>query len=237
MGGFELRRRTPFQSAFKTYGGNQWDFTNVKRLGLEPDLVVDIGVAKGTPELYAAFPDCELFLIEPIAEFNDAIGQLLSNRSHRIVNKAVGKSSEELKLHWNQERPAQTSLYQRTMHTGRTRTIKVEPLDQILCDVRAENVIIKIDAEGAELDVLEGAVESLQRSIAVFVEVNMGFGFEEYRNSLPEVNRLLSSAGFNLHSIMDAVRKGNDYGLSIQKADLFYLRVGPEGRDQSKNSS
>ncbi len=37
--------------------------------GLRPGTLIDVGVAHGTPELYAAFPDARLLLVEPLADY------------------------------------------------------------------------------------------------------------------------------------------------------------------------
>ena len=39
---------------------------NVARLGFVPNVVIDVGVAKGTPALYNTFPDSYHLLIEPL---------------------------------------------------------------------------------------------------------------------------------------------------------------------------
>ena len=41
---------------------------HVAATGLRPGTIVDVGVAYGTPELYAAFPDARLLLVETLRE-------------------------------------------------------------------------------------------------------------------------------------------------------------------------
>ena len=43
-------------------------FRHVKSLGFQPSLIVDVGAADGTPELYNAYPGAKFILIEPLIE-------------------------------------------------------------------------------------------------------------------------------------------------------------------------
>lgn len=98
-----------------SFGGRQWDFGKIKILSLEPDLIVDVGVANGTPELYQAFPRGRLCLIEPNKDFNIGIKRTIGNRPYILINKAAGNMQGKVKLHHNPKKSHQSSLYKRTV--------------------------------------------------------------------------------------------------------------------------
>lgn len=206
------------------FTGNQWDFSRVVDIDLKPDLIVDVGVANGTPELYRTFPDVNVLLIEPNSEWNTNISDAMGDRPYSLINKAVGKVHGKANLFHDNKRPHQSSLYKRSFHDDTTIEVDTETLDCIMEDVQGEQVILKIDVEGAELDVLLGAAETLKRTICCFVEVNMGFTFDEPRNSLPEVDKIMKDNRFVLYSIMDSVKEGNDKETKITKVDLCYIK-------------
>lgn len=58
--GYEVRR---INAAEWKNARAYWDSTYLKRLGFRPRTVVDVGVAYGTPELYEAFPELILSLL------------------------------------------------------------------------------------------------------------------------------------------------------------------------------
>lgn len=226
--GIDIRRARPKPAPRPAnenlYGGNQWSFENFNAIELDEDLLVDIGVAGGTPELYARFPSCDLVLIEPISDFAGQIKMTLPSRDYVLINKAIGRSRGKIELNYNPGKPNQTSMFLRTMHDGNTREVEIDTLDSVLAGIPGKRLVVKIDVEGAELEVLAGAEDTLKRSVCVFIEVNMGFGFADLRNPLPEVDQVMKNAGFVLFAIMDAVREGDQLHTKVTKADFCYVR-------------
>lgn len=224
--GLEVKRAArPAGLSANGYGGNQWDFAPLRPASLNPDLIVDVGVAWGTPELYDAFPEAKLLLIEPVKEFNEKIRELVKSRSYKLVNVAVGDCDGDLPLHINTDRPHQSSLHRRSLHDGTTRQVKVARIDDIAGSESAERILLKIDVEGGEVAALLGATQTLRRSVCVFVEVNMGYMFDAPRNPLPEVNKLLNDSGFTLFCVMDAAIQKSQGLMRVSKVDLCYVRA------------
>jgi hypothetical protein len=54
-----------------------WRPENLRKPGLSPATLIDVGVAMGTPALYRAFPDAHLVLIEPLAEYEQDLARLV----------------------------------------------------------------------------------------------------------------------------------------------------------------
>lgn len=54
-----------------------------------PKTVFDVGVGRGTPELYGAYPGTRFFLIEPLEEFKEALKQISGRIDCVIYNKAL----------------------------------------------------------------------------------------------------------------------------------------------------
>jgi FkbM family methyltransferase len=209
------------QSGARKTGGNQWSFEPLISLALDPDLLVDVGVAGGTPELYRFFPDCPLVMIGP---FPEQIAPL--TRPVTIIGKAAGARTGVVDLHFNARKPHQSSLYRRTLHDGTVRRAEMDTLDNMLANHPGQRLVVKIDVEGAELEVLEGATRTMQRTDCMFVEVNMGYLFERERNPLPDVDSLMKGAGFTLYRIMDATMVGSAADVQITKADFCYVSNG-----------
>ena len=92
-------------------------------------------------------------------------------------------------------------------HSGKSSDVECDTLDNILLKDVVD--VIKIDVEGAEILVLEGATETMKRVRRVVVEIH-GDRFEG-------VERLLRSQGFFLESIKD--REQMSYIIASKERD------------------
>ena len=56
---------------------NSKEAYQLKDNGFNPYTIIDVGVAKGTPDLYDVFPDSFFYLIEPLKEFESDLIKIL----------------------------------------------------------------------------------------------------------------------------------------------------------------
>ena len=126
-----------------------------------PRSVIDVGVADGTPSLYARFPDAHLTLIEPNPTYHDRIrNEILNERDGALFTFAAGAEAGKLELKLEGRK---SSFLQRTelgKHRDRpveTAEVPVRPLGDVPELLALEGpVLLKIDCEGFELEVLKG---------------------------------------------------------------------------------
>jgi hypothetical protein len=77
--GWRVQRNTPAPGGWLS-GRAYWDPPYLRRLGFRPATLIDVGAARGTPDLYDAFPHAHLVLLEPVAEFGEDIARILESR-------------------------------------------------------------------------------------------------------------------------------------------------------------
>ncbi|MDW7709851.1 MAG: FkbM family methyltransferase [Deferrisomatales bacterium] len=129
------------------------------------DLIIDIGVASGTPDVYALAPDANLILIEPLQKYWPDCERILKGRSGMLFKCAAGKDKAVSRLF---EYGLSSSLLPRTDKDigQRTTTVDVQPLDSLLRSCiyweASENCLLKIDTEGYELECLKGSLTALR---------------------------------------------------------------------------
>ncbi len=179
--------------AGKTY----WDTDYLARLGFAPQTLVDAGVAYGSPyphdhSLYHAYPDAYLVLVEPLAEFNPYIQEILRDRQGIHLATAVGDYDGEVSIGIDRQWIACSSIETRgpIEYSGdfqSTRTIPVTTLDALLRNHRFKPPFgLKIDTEGWEYRVVKGATEFLKETEFVIAEVAVadrfvgGYSFAEF---------------------------------------------------------
>jgi FkbM family methyltransferase len=149
-------------------------------LGFQPNTVIDVGVAKGTPELYSTFPDTYFLLVEPLKEFESDLKCILKKYNGSYVLAAAGPSPGQVTFNVHKNHLDGSSLYKESMGSeadGNEIKVSMVKLDDILKEKQLSGpYLIKIDAQGAELDALEGAQKALLETEVVVLEVSM-FGF------------------------------------------------------------
>jgi len=105
-------------------------------------------------EVIKNFPDFKkIYLIEPIAE-NIRIAKRELGHYENIEFLACGVSSKKTTLHFNEEKSFST------IYGNGTSSVEVDTIDNI---VKEKLDFIKLDIEGAELDAIEGAKESIKK--------------------------------------------------------------------------
>lgn len=163
--------------------------------GFAPATVIDVGVFKGTPWLYRAFPDAKFHLIDPLPEVPALIAPWRREIDFDLHPVALGADDGEVTLNiplrGARRLPNMTSAAERSAaNIARQRvtgmeqvTAKVRRLDDLSNTWRGP-LGLKIDTEGHEVEVLKGATETVKRCAFVVLEVSMQDRFNKgYRFS------------------------------------------------------
>ena len=205
--GYDLTRRTP-----RSVG---WHRDRIRLLG-DPDTIVDVGVANGTPELYAAFPGRRLVLVEPLAGVHsDALDRIKAGRPEvTVMPYAAGSEERQTFIRVDVGQPSRSSVLKRTELTGEGREIRqtpvrIERLDDMLAKIEGPYGI-KIDAEGMELEALKGAERTLSETEFVILETSVRPRFEG-SYAFHELVAWMAERGF-LVTDMLGYGRGDDVG-------------------------
>jgi len=180
------------------------------RLGIVPasvDLLsgplVDVGANVGdwTAAALAIAPTARVISVEPVANLlSERFG---GDRRVRIVEAAASNCDGTATLHIA-EHPHNTSLlrplnmnteYGSGWRAVGTRTVPVVTLDALLAHEVPS--VVKIDVQGAEAAVLEGARGVLSRARAVLIEVVTRAHYEN-DSLFPKLHEMLSEVGYRM---------------------------------------
>jgi FkbM family methyltransferase len=145
-------------------------------LGFRAGTVIDVGVAAGTPELYAAFPGAQLLLVEPLEEYRGALEQIARQRPAHVVLAAAGPEAGTMEIAVHRV-PACSSMLGPHRGDGADvswRSIPTVRIDDLVSELGLPGpYVLKVDVEGAELRVLEGATTLLEAAELVLLEVSL----------------------------------------------------------------
>ena len=201
--------------------------------GLNPSTVIDVGAANGTNALYTTFPNAQHLLIEPLEEFTTALKQItdsLKNSQYFIA--AAANYSGEIILNVHPDLFG-SSIYKENEESnvnGIERIVPTVTLDEICGKLKTQcPYLIKIDTQGAELDVLKGAQNILQETELVILEVSL---FEFFNNGLQlyECIDFMKQKGFVAYEIFDLQYRLLDKAMS--QVDIAFV---PENSDLRKS--
>jgi FkbM family methyltransferase len=199
--------------------------THVKRLGLEPRTVIDVGVAAGTPHLYEAFPNARILLVEAMQEAEPHLQAIAARRPGvEYVIAAASSRSGSLLLHVHPDGERSSSYWESdyVLNDVERREVPAVTLDELRRDRDLEGpFLLKIDVQGAELDVLEGATETLAHTEYVVLETSL-FHFFTGAPLVGEVIAYLNERGFVVYDVLSIQHRPLDGAVSMM--DLAFVK-------------
>ena len=169
--GLEIKRKRE-SSRFSMFGG----LNNVKKIGFRPNTVIDVGVAKGTPELYEVFPNSNILLIEPLIEFKEDIIRI-ANKYPKVIYVIAAASDYNGKTIINVHKSLDSSsMYLENEDSdvnGYQREVNTIRLDTVCVEKKLEGpFLIKIDVQGGELKVISGAEKIISNTEFIILEIS-----------------------------------------------------------------
>ena len=195
----------------------------VKR-GFIADTICDVGASNGrwSHQCMKVFPRARYFCIDPLQENQAALAQLqqaspalgywigcLGAHTGTVRLNADGSGSSVLNGHTNNP-------------YGESRSVPMETLDNLIVSgICPPPDLLKLDVQGYELQVLQGAIRTLSRVQGVIAEVSF-FPFQTGMPVFHEVVAYLADAGFAVYDIFSMRPRPLD-GAPGQ-ADLFFVR-------------
>ncbi len=197
-------------------------------LGFYPRTVIDVGVATKTEELYQAFQDADILLVEPLAEFEPFLRDTCRSYKAQYVLAAAGENSGSAVINVHPDKFGSSLLkeVEGAGVDGVPREIPVVTIDQ-LCAARnlAGPYLIKVDVQGAELQVLAGAIRALPQTEVVILEVTL-FGTMIGGPQLADVVARMKQYGFAVYDIYGFNYRPLDHALG-QVDMVFVQEEGP----------
>lgn len=192
------------------------------------DAVVDVGANIGQFAFMASrvWPQLPIFSFEPDPRLFTRLERTFSrfNIRGRCFPYAVAEARGERELFRYRPHTA-NSLLRRAdaLPEDDSCTVRALTLDSMLTEFApAERLYLKIDVQGTELAVLQGATQLLHHAQYVQVEVSLE---SEYHaaSSAGAVMLLLEQRGFRLYDSVDELRGGNG---ALHEIDWLFSRRG-----------
>lgn len=171
-----------------------------------PKFIVDVGANHGnwTRSALRYFPETRFLLVEPQERLKPSSIDLLARPTVEWLQVGVSNCPGVLKLALtpNDASASFTVSDEEAKAAGYPQIeVPVVTLNQIVSDAGLIPEIVKIDAEGLDLEVLSGASELLGKTDVFFIECSICS--PDYPNTLEAVCRLMWEKGYRVMEITD----------------------------------
>jgi FkbM family methyltransferase len=202
--------RTRLEDLFGVHVGRarhgQRDGADLRRSGCAIERIFDVGANVGQSALKfrADFPRAEIHCFEPVHETFEILRRTVSGlRGVHCHELACGSADGEQTIYLTHQ--SNTSSLLRPADVVGAQVVKVRTLDHFAAEERIERVdLLKIDAEGYDLEVLRGARELLASARVAFVLAEVGWHPGDTRHVLfDDVRAYLAAFGFAVFGIYD----------------------------------
>lgn len=198
-------------------------FAHLRRQGMEFKSVIDVGIAFGSPTLYTSIPQAKFYLVEPVPGCKPLLENLAQHLNAEIFNVAAGSTdgSMEFFVHPDVSGSSAYKQLEGTFFDGEKVTVPVRRLDSLIHTPLARPSLLKIDTQGAELEVLAGATGLLDQIDMLIIEVS----FHEFREGAPEFHDIvirMAELGFRCYEVLEGHYRSADNALA--QVDLVFVK-------------
>ena len=204
--------------------------------GVTVTTVLDVGAALGdwSRECAMTFPDARYLLVEPLDEFSAALARLTASfSSAEHVRAAAAATDGDVTFNVHADLVG-SSVYREAEGAavdGVPRTVPAVTLDTLAGERAAAGpYLLKVDVQGAELDVLRGAGRVLAESQAVILEVSF-IEFFDGGSLAHEVISEMADRGFVIYDVLDLLDRPLD-GTLAQANLVFVPKSSPARREK-----
>src|SRR3989338_6411354 len=175
-----------------------------KAIGFHPEVIIDVGVGNGTSFLTNVFPESQYLWIEPLAEFEPRLKALSERFNGNYVCACAGKERGKILLNVSKNSIASlevSSSYEYESGTHELSDMSKREVDVVTLDGLQDkynldrDLLLKLDVQGAELDVLDGARKVLTACEMVILEVSF-FGFQKGTPEFFDAMSYMKNIGF-----------------------------------------
>jgi len=201
-------------------------YSRLAASGFRPSAIIDIGAYEGnwTRLVARLFPGVPILMIEAQSEKADRLLSVQADLTHaKSVICLLGATDGEDSIVNVME--SGSSLYPERSNVPREkRILKTRKLDTVLSEVNfvGSPLFIKLDVQGAELDVLRGSQGAIQNAEVVQLEVALTT-YNEGAPQSDEVIAFMAERGFSIYDICGFVRPDPNY---LSQIDVLFVPKG-----------
>jgi FkbM family methyltransferase len=189
--------------------------------GFSPRTIVDIGAYEGGWSKMAkgTWPDCHILMFEPNKAKTAILTKLAKDLDCKLFDNLLG-ATDGNKVRFNLMETGSSFLAERRSVTRDVEIRTLTTLDSLRLKIE-KPALLKIDAQGYELEILKGALSSIKSFEAVLLEIAI-IEINEGAPLLHDVTAFMDKLGFIACEILEIHRRPLDRAMS--QIDVIFLR-------------
>lgn len=189
--------------------------------GFMPATIVDIGAFQGewSRGVNQIWPNSRIVMVEPNVASHPDLARFAKEINAELIGELLG-AEDGLSVPFNVMGSGSSIMPERSGVPRRTEPRRLRTLDSLLRNVKAPG-LLKIDAQGYELQILKGAVQVLPSFEIVLLEVAI-IEINEGAPLLDEVVLFMKGRGFVAYDILQIHRRPLDGALN--QVDIAFVR-------------
>lgn len=207
---------------------------DLRSIGLQPRTILDIGANRGifTKCAHYIYPQARLLAFEPVKECYQELCKLQNQLTGlECFNVALGDAPGEATMHVSKYDYSSSLLQMGKLHKeafpyseeGTSQIVALDTLDNIMAGREFQRpMLIKIDVQGYEGAVLDGAMKTLDRTDFVVCEMSMSTLYDG-QPLFHEIYQKLIRAGFTFKGPVGAVE--HPQTKETLQVDGFFVRA------------
>jgi FkbM family methyltransferase len=212
-------------------------FITVKNLGFEPTYIIDVGANRGewTRKSLLYYPDAAVTMIEPQEHLKAHVKDLLTRPNIKWITAGVGAENKVAKFTIAEHDHSSTFVISEQAaaeHKMKQIDMQLVTLNKVVADNEGKIPdLVKVDAEGLDLEVIKGASDLLGKTEIILLEAAICANGIENKISLT-INKMneLGYEPFDITDLNYSPRQG-----ILWLAEIVFVRKG--GFVMSKISS
>jgi FkbM family methyltransferase len=199
-------------------------FKHVKKLGFNPATVIDVGVAKGTPPLYEAFPNAYFILAEPVKDFVPHLEKIVKKYRGEYHLCALMSESGTASILKTKELHGSSMMHRVADEADdRLQDTDVKTLDEIIgLKDREGPILLKTDCQGGDFEVVRGGIETLKKCELIILEVSLHKFWGAHHPDPLDILNFMADHGFVLYDFLDGLFRPVDNALG--QIDMVFVR-------------
>lgn len=182
------------------------DVVDISNTGLNIDMIFDVGanIGQSVSKFVKGFPDSKIHTFEPVSKHYNLLQEEFGNNSNvTVVQLALGEKDDIMEIYV----PIHNSMASlvKPKEFVESESVIVKTIDEYCQENDIHSIdLLKIDAEGYDLKVLEGSAAMLKNRAIKLILIELGFDREcSYHISFETVKSYLDEHGFSVFGIYD----------------------------------
>lgn len=175
---------------------------NIEKTGLNVSTIIDVGFARGTPELEVAFNKAKYFAIDPAPDNAQWISNFCNDRNNAVgLNVAISnrKGKSKLKVPHSATNSSLVDFDEKISPDDTLVEVELITLEELAkdYDLGEKWVILKVDTEGNDYKVFQGSKKILSKIGLIITELRIDD--PDHPNSFKNVSSMLEHHNFNFY--------------------------------------